>query len=434
VHIVCLFRSPGGCNILQMIFPPFEVATKIAIALGIGLLVGLERQWSQKDVGVRTFSITALLGCLSVLISVQLAAICLVGILVLVAFMNGRSLLVDRSLEMTTSVALIVTFILGMLAGLGHFFTPIASAILMVMLLAWKTELKRFAGDLKLSEIRGAVLLGLLGFVIYPILPNRFIDSWHLLNPRQSWLIVIIVAGLGFANYVLLRIFSSRGLYYTAVLGGLVNSTATAAELSRTVLRDESEPGSAEVNNKAVALILLTSVAMFVRNLVILAIFAPGSVSVAMWPLLVMTAGAAIFAWRARDRSTDPVKSLHLDSPVSLRHVLTLGALFVLMEIIGTIGARYLGRFGFLALSLLGGTVSSASTTAAAATMAIHGKLSPDVAGVATVFASIASALVNLPLVQRQSHNKRLTRTLTVISLLLVAAGLIVLAARERYR
>jgi uncharacterized membrane protein (DUF4010 family) len=391
--------------------------------------VGLEREWSQKDVGVRTFSITALLGCLSVLISVQLAAICLCGVIILVAFLNGRSLLADHSLEMTTSVALIVTFILGVLAGQGHLFTPTTSAILMTMLLAWKTELQRFAGDLKLSEIRGAVLLGLIGFVIYPLLPNRFIDSWHLLNPRQSWLIVIIVAGLGFANYVLLRIFSNRGLYYTAVLGGLVNSTATAAELSRTVPSDETDE-----NNTIVALVLLTSVAMFVRNLVILAIFAPASLSIAIWPLLAMTAGAVIFAWKERKRGTEPVRSLRLDSPVSLRHVLNLGGLFVVMEIVGTIGARFLGKFGFLALSLLGGTVSSASTTAAAATMAIHGKLSPDVAGVATVFASIASALVNLPLVQRQSHNKRLTRNLATISLLLVAAGLVVLFARERYR
>ncbi len=410
-----------------MIFPPFEVATKIAIALGIGLLVGLEREWSQKDVGVRTFSITALLGCLSVLISPQLAAISLGGVLLLVAFMNGRSLLVDRSLEMTTSVALLVTFILGVLAGQGHLFTPVASAIVMTMLLAWKTELQRFAGDLKLSEIRGAVLLGLIGFVIYPLLPNRFIDSWHLLNPRQSWLIVIIVAGLGFANYVLLRIYSNRGLYYTAVLGGLVNSTATAAELALTV-----SPKS-EGSNTLVALVLLTSVAMFVRNLVILAIFAPASVSIAAWPLLAMTAGALVFAWKERARGAEQVRSLDLDSPVSLRHVLNLGAIFVLMEIVGTIGARYLGKFGFLALSLLGGTVSSASTTAAAATMAIHGKLSANVAGVATVFASIASALVNLPLVQRQAHDKRLTRNLAVISLLLVAAGLVVLAVRQRY-
>jgi uncharacterized membrane protein (DUF4010 family) len=412
-----------------MIFPPFEVAIKLAIALGIGLLVGLEREWSQKDVGVRTFSITALLGCLSVLISVQLAAICLAGVVIWVAFLNGRSLLADRSLELTTSVALIVTFILGALAGQGHLFTPTTAAILMTGLLAWKTELQRFAGDLKLSEIRGAVLLGLIGFVIYPLLPNRFIDGWHLLNPRQSWLIVIIVAGLGFANYVLLRIFSNRGLYYTAVLGGLVNSTATVAELSRTVPGDE-----AEENNTIVALVLLTSVAMFVRNLVILAIFAPASVSIALWPLLAMTTGAVVFAWKQRGRGTEPVKSLRLDSPVSLRHVLNLGGLFVVMEIVGTVGARFLGKFGFLALSLVGGTVSSASTTAAAATMAIHGKLSPNVAGVATVFASIASALVNLPLVQRQSRNKRLTWNLAAISLVLVASGLVVLVARERYR
>ena len=412
-----------------MIFPPFEVAVKIAIALGIGLLVGLEREWSQKDVGVRTFSITALLGCLSVLVSMQLASICLGGVIVLVAFLNGRSLLTDRSLELTTSVALIVTFVLGVLAGQGHLFTPTASAILMTMLLAWKTELQRFAGDLKLSEIRGAVLLGLIGFVIYPLLPNRFIDSWHLLNPRQSWLIVIVVAGLGFVNYVLLRIFSRRGLYYTAILGGLVNSTATTAELARTAASGESE-----TSNMLVALVLLTSVAMFVRNLVILAIFEPASVSIAIWPLLAMTGGALIFAWKNRERGSGPVRSLDLDSPVSLRHVLNLGALFVAMEIVGTIGARFLGRFGFLALSVLGGTVSSASATAAAATMAIQGKLSPDVAGVATVFASIASALVNLPLVQRRTRNKRLTRTLAAISLLLVVAGLFVLVAREKYR
>jgi uncharacterized membrane protein (DUF4010 family) len=104
------------------------------------------------------------------------------------------------------------------------------------------------------------------------------------------------------------------------------------------------------------------------------------------------------------------------------------------MEIVGTIGARFVGKFGSYVLSLLGRTVSSASTTAAAATITIHGNLSPDVAGVATVFASIASALVNLPLVRRHSHNTRLARTLAAISLLLVVAGVIVLVAREKYR
>jgi uncharacterized membrane protein (DUF4010 family) len=408
-----------------MIFAPYEVAMKIALALGVGLLVGFERAWAHKEVGVRTFSITALLGTLAALASGQFAVVSLVGVFVLVAFINGRSLLVERSVEMTTSVALIVTFILGVLVGQGHLFTPVASAILMTMLLAWKTELQRFAGDLAPGEIRGAVLLGLIGFVIYPLLPNRFLDNWHLLNPRQSWAIVIIVAGLGFLNYVLLRLYASRGLYYTAALGGLVNSTATVAELSRQFTGGTS--------GMAVALVLITSVAMFLRNLLILAIFAPAAVPIAAWPILAMTACACFFAWKKRERGAEEVNPLRVSSPVSLKYVLKFGGLFVIMEIIGTIGARYLGQYGFLALSLLGGTVSSASTTAAAATMVIHGKLSPDVAGVATVFASITSALVNLPLVERQTHDRRVTRTLTIISLLLVAIGIVVLVLRKRF-
>ncbi len=407
-----------------MIFPPSEVALKIAIALGVGLLVGFEREWAHKEVGVRTFSITALLGTLAALGSGQYAGICLAGIIVFATLINGRSLLVDGSLEMTTSVALLVTFVLGVMIGQGHLFTPVASAIVVTMLLAWKTELQQFAGGLTPDEIRGAVLLGLIGFVIYPLLPDRFIDKWQLLNPRQSWMIVIIVAGLGFLNYVLLRLFANRGLYYTAALGGLVNSTATVAELSRLL--------TGAASGMAVALVLITSVAMFLRNLLILAIFAPAAVPIAAPPILVMTLCAALFAWKQRRRGATQVSPLAVSSPVSLKYVLKFAGLFLAMQVIGTIGARYLGRYGFLMLSLIGGTVSSASTTAAAATMVIHAKLLPDVAGVATVFASIASTLINLPLVERQTHDRSVTWTLTVISVVLVTLGLVVLALRQR--
>ena len=84
----------------------------------------------------------------------------LIGVFLLVAAMNARSMLTDRSLEVTTSAALIATYLLGAPVRLGHIFTPVAGAIVMTMLLAWKTELSRFAGGLQLSEIRSAVLLG----------------------------------------------------------------------------------------------------------------------------------------------------------------------------------------------------------------------------------------------------------------------------------
>jgi len=147
-----------------------------------------------------------------------------------------------------------------------------------------------------------------------------------------------------------------------------------------------------------------------------------------------MTAGALIFAWKQRDRGTEPVKSLHLDSPVSLRHVLNLGALFVVMEIVGTIGARFLGKFGFLALSLLSGMASRGARPQRPRPWRSTASSRPTGLVSRPYLHPSPAHLVNLPLVQRQSRDKRLTRTLAVISLLLVAAELVVLTARERYR
>jgi uncharacterized membrane protein (DUF4010 family) len=213
-------------------FPTTSIALKMAVSIGIGMLAGMEREWSNKDVGVRTFAIVSLLGMVSSLVGINIAITSFIGVFLLVAAMNARSLLCDRSLEITTSAALLLNYLLGVLVGLGHIFTPVAGAIVMTMLLAWKTELSRFAGGLLPAEIRSAVLLGLIGFVIYPVLPKRYVDPWQLFNPSDAWVSVIAIADIGFLNYVFLRVYSTRGLYYGAIFGGLVNSSATVAELA----------------------------------------------------------------------------------------------------------------------------------------------------------------------------------------------------------
>jgi hypothetical protein len=244
-------------------------------------------------------------------------------------------------------------------------------------------------------EPYSAVLLGLIGFVIYPLLPDRFIDPWKLINPRESWITVIAIAAIGFANYVLLRLYGGRGLLYTAVLGGLVNSTATVAELS-VWLRDPSP----EIERAGISLNFVTLAAMFVRNLALLAVFAPKAVPVALLPIAVMSGGAIGLVWLNRS-SAEPNHELKLSSPVSIRKLISFGTLFLAIEIAGTIGKRYLGHYGVLIVSLLGGLVSSASTTAAAALLAAHGETAPYIAGIATVVTSIASAASNLPVIYR---------------------------------
>src|SRR5579862_3240268 len=206
-------------------FPPVLIGLKTAIALTIGLLAGLEREWAHKETGVRTFAIVSLLGMASSLLATEFVVAAFGGVLLLVAFTNIRTLMADRSAEITTSVALMLIFFLGVLVGYGHLFTPVALAIVMTLLLSLKPELTSFTGVLLRSEIRSAVLVGLIGFVIYPLLPDRYIDPWQLLNPRTAWAIVVVLALIGFGNYLLLRLYGSRGLYLTAILGGAVNST-----------------------------------------------------------------------------------------------------------------------------------------------------------------------------------------------------------------
>ncbi|MGC1474489.1 MAG: DUF4010 domain-containing protein [Terriglobales bacterium] len=399
-------------------FPTTPIALKMAVSIGIGMLAGMEREWSNKDVGVRTFAIVALLGMIASVIGLNVAITAFVGVFLLVAAMNTRSILADQSLEITTSAALLVNYLLGVLVGLGHIFTPVAGAIVMTMLLAWKTELSRFAGGLQPSEIRSAVLLGLIGFVIYPVLPNRYIDPWQLFNPSDAWISVIAIAGIGFLNYVFLRIYSTRGLYLGALFGGLVNSSATVAELAARA----QETGMAA---QATTLCLITTIAMFARNLILATLFSPRSLSATLVPLLDMTVVAGLWIWRDHTIQDNVPGTLTLTSPISLTKVLRFGVLFIAIQIAGTLLTRTFGSYGMLATGIFGGLVSSASTTAAAATMAMHGKISAALAGSTTVLTSLASAAVNLPIVWRTTRNKAVIGRLALEMATVVSIGLV---------
>jgi uncharacterized membrane protein (DUF4010 family) len=400
---------------------PLDVATKLALSLGVGLFAGFEREWSRKDVGVRPFALTALLGTLTALISVQFSVAAFAAIALIIALVNGRALLLRQNLEITTSVSLLVDFVLGVLIGQGHLFTPVAGALLLTLILSLKSEFSSFAGGLRPEEIRSAALLGLIGFVIYPLLPNRFIDPWKLINARESWVTVIVIAAIGFVNYVLLRLYSNRGLLYTAILGGLVNSTATIAELASWL----REPSPA-TQRMGTFFNFVTVVAMFVRNLALLAIFAPQAVLIAVLPMAAMSCCAAIFVWFSRG-SSYPAGELKLSSPVSIRKLVSFGTLFLLIEVAGAIGKRYLGHSGVVIVSLLGGLVSSASTTAAAAILAAHGETAAYLAGLAAVLASMASALSNLPVLYRVTKNAGMTRSLAIKTFVVTLAGAVVL-------
>ena len=116
-----------------------------------------------------------------------------------------------------------------------------------------------------------------------------------------------------------------------------------------------------------------------------------------------------------------------------MKRVLSFAALFLLIQTVSTLGERHFGRFGFLAISVLGGLVSSASTSAAAANMVGHGEMQAGLAGGGVVLASVASALINLPIIYKGSKNRELSRRLTVLTVALSVLGIVVLALQHKY-
>ncbi len=400
---------------------PLDVLGRLVLALGVGLLVGLEREWRGKEAGLRTFGLVSLLGALGGLLGTPYALVCIALVGILVVFLNIQGIRADNGTELTTSTALLVVFLTGVLCGLGHRVTPVAVSVVTAGLLSWKERLAEFGHKLTAQELRSAILLGILAFAVYPVLPDHSIDPWGLIAPRAAWLTVLLIAGIGFANYILWKVFGTRGIEFAGFLGGLVNSTVTVTELASRV----ADVGAALVGI-AYRGILLSVAAMALRNAFVLGILRPNAL-LASGPslaLMFVTSGVMALSMSPPDAPPSEARPLDLKSPFSLPSALKFGVIFLALQIAGTEAQRFLGHFGFYAVSTIGGVVSSASAVAAAAALAAKGKISPAVAGVGAIVASLASAAVNVVLVARFSSSPELRRRVNRSTAIVLAVGL----------
>ncbi|MCP3100857.1 DUF4010 domain-containing protein [Myxococcus sp. K15C18031901] len=388
-------------------WPPLQTLMRLTLALAVGLFVGLEREWRGKEAGLRTFGFASLLGAMGGLLGPPFAitAVALLG--VLVGFLNWQSLRANQGAELTTSAALLVTGFTGVLCGLGHVVTPAAVAVTSAGLLTWKERLAGFSHSITAEELRSAILLAILAFAIYPVLPTNPVDPWGLIAPRAAWVTVILIAAMGFVNYLLLKIFGTRGVEVTGFLGGLVNSTVTVTELSNRVRETEGQ-----LQEVAYRGVMLATAAMALRNAVLLGLLSYRALVNSAVPLaliLLSSTGLALVRSRRPAPGTGTAPSLPLESPFSLTSALKFGAFLLLFQVVGTVGQSLLGHAGFYAVSALGGLVSSASAVASAASLSAQGLLSPTTAGVGAIIASLGSAAINFVLVARVSGQRLLT-------------------------
>lgn len=413
----------------EPLWPYLPTLARLALALALGLFVGIERERARKEAGLRTFAFASLLGAVGGLLGTPYAMLALALLGVLVILLNFETIRTGEGAEITTSAALLIMGFTGVLAGQGHTFTPTVLGVATAALLAWKGPLAGFSRALTERELRSAILLAIIAFIVYPVLPAGAIDPWHLIELRSVWVTVILIAALGFVNYILLKVYGARGIELTGFLGGLVNSTVTVTELAQ---RERESAG--RLTDVVYRGIVLATAAMLVRNAVILALLAPSAALATLAPLLLMLAGAvgAALMRRAPSRERDDATALQsFESPFALRYALRFGLLFLGLQIAGALAQRLLGQAGFYTISILGGLVSSASAVGSAAVLQASGTISEHVAGVGAVLASITSTLVGIPLIARITGDQSLTRRVIWTLVAIAALGLIGAVAQE---
>ncbi len=389
-------------NMPELAFPehwPFlPILQRFGVAISIGLFVGIEREYSGK-LGTRTFGLVAVLGCLAGVAGTQFVWISAPIFLLVLTLINWRRLSAHDQLATTTTLSLGIVAFCAILCGQGHLYTPVLAAILCNSLLAWKQPIHEFTSSLSQQEVRSAILLAALSFIVMPVLPSHPVGPGHLVDPRSNWASVILIAGIAFVNYVLLKALGPRGMELTAFFGGLINSRKVIVEF---IVRAES-------NSEALlpviyrGVILATS-AMAIRNMVIVAALAHSTEAIllSLPPMGLMLLSSAVL-WRAHPVVLDPgsPKPLALDSPFSLSAALKFGMVFLTLNVIGALAQRHFGSASFYFVSAAGGLLSSGSSIAAAATLIHHGELPPITGVNGVVVASLSSILINIPLLRR---------------------------------
>ncbi len=377
--------------------PEFLLSTyadvmKVVFATALGILFGVEREWSQKPAGLRTFSIITITGTV-LTIADEPALLILGGALVVVqgAVFAVRGLLSgDESYLLTTSTSMVLAYGVGVLIGKEFYQAGVVVVIFATMLLVLRRELHGFARNLSKDEIQSSLEFGILAFVVFPLLPSQSYGPGGSIDPRTIWLLVVAVSGIGFANYLVVQRYGAKGIAITSFFGGLVNSAAVIGEV---VARARGQTGFTSI---AVGSILLANAAMAFRDILIVLTFVPELAVDVGAPLITIVVAGVTLSYVVSDWEVD--FEVEFESPFNLRTALKFGGLFLIVLLVSASARAMFGTSGFLLSSFLGGFVSSGAVTTSVVLLVESGQIAPGVASSGIIAAVSGSILVKLAL------------------------------------
>ena len=343
-----------------------ELFRRLGVSLAIGLLVGLERGWQtreesdhQRTAGLRTFALTGLLGGICGLTSLVSSPFVLAtgllaftGALVTFSFLEAAA---EKNFSVTGIVAGILTFVLGAYATLGNETVAVAAAVAMTILLALREPLHSWVRNVTWPEMRSVLVLLAMSFLLLPILPNRPVDPWQVLNPSEIWLLAILIAAVSFVGYIAVRVLGERkGIAVAAIAGSLASSTATTLSFAR-LAREHPQRTRLLASG-----ILLAGITMMARIVVLAGVLKSELDSCAH---LAECRGrdcarrgcrSALVAPEAGNGATEQPQ-LQISNPFDLGTVLQLAALIAAILLLAKLVATQAGNAGLFLLAAISG-------------------------------------------------------------------------------
>lgn len=412
---------------------------RVVVALGVGLLLGLERGWHQRDLpeghraaGIRTFTLVGLSGGLAAALEphagLSILAIALILISLLVLFMVREGWR-EGHRGITTEIALLVTFMLGATAGFGELALAGSLGVLAAVVLGYKQPMHSFLDKLRQDELLAVLKLLVLSVVLLPVLPDQGYGPYDALNPYKLWWLVVLVATISSAGYFAMRWFGAdKGMLATALFGGLASSTAVTVALAR---RAKTNP---EIAGPAAGAALLASAVVGPRLALLIYVVAEPLLARLAWPLLGLVIGSlagSFLLWRRRGEKTKTA-DLPLGNPFEIGPALKFGVLLAVIMIAAEALPRWLGDSGVIAVGALAGMTDVDAISLSLATQVSTGHVAVDLAawgvlaavGVNTlVKTGIGWVLGGTAFGWRMVAGNALTLTLTIGALFLPPLG-----------
>lgn len=264
-----LLTGPANVSLTILFF-------RLLLTTAIGVLVGMEREYASKVkhelfAGMRTFPLVSIFGFIAIFIAQALSpwvfVVSLIGLIVFVV-VGYYVLTAKGDYGATTDISVIIVFLLGALIYIGEIHLAVASTVIVLLLLSLKFRFKTLLGKIQYQDINSLIKFIIISAIILPLLPDQTYGPYDVFNPRVIWYVIVLIAAINFAGYILIRILGHRrGTILTGLVGGLFSSTAVALSFSQ-----KSQQQKTNSRNFAIGIVLASSL-MFPRVLIVVSVF-----------------------------------------------------------------------------------------------------------------------------------------------------------------